>query len=198
MSFEPVNPKGRGNQNEALLTFEARGFQFTATLFRNLNLTEREAQGRKLGLLFDLRISATSKEDPELTHSVYKRGLHELLPPTTPMQALRQNLSRSAGGDWIVFAKEAMRGAKKAKTAVAVVPEAPVANPFFEVTLTIPIVRTATLKVQAASPEAARDLAIQLASDSKAVGFVDMPSGFTRSEFALAGNLEDSVLQVPA
>jgi hypothetical protein len=198
MSFEPVNPKGRGNQNEAMLAFEARGFRFTATLCRNLNLTEREAKGRKLGLLFDLRISATSMEDPELTCSVYKRGFHEIQPPTTPMQTLRQNLSKSAEGSWIVIAKEAMRGAKKAKTRVVVEPKAPVANPFFEVTLTIPVVRTGTLKVQAANLEAARDLAIQLASDSRAAGFVDLPSAFTRSEFALAGSLEDSVLQVPA
>jgi hypothetical protein len=194
MSFEPVNAKGRGNREEALLSFEAKDFQFTATLCRNLNLTEREADGRKLGALFDLRIVAVSISDPAVTHTVYKRAAHEMRPDETPYQLLRRRFSRSADGSWLVLAKEAMRAARKA-TAAAVQPE-PTPDPYFDVTLSVTTVKTGTIRVQATDRETAVAAAKQIASDSKAVDFVEVPQTYTRSEFSLASSMEDSVLQV--
>lgn len=193
MSFEPVNAKGRGNREEALLSFEAKGFQFTATLCRNLNLTEREADGRKLGALFDLRIVAVSMDDPAVTHTVYKRAFHEMQPDETPYQLLRRRFSRTADGSWLALAKEAMRTARKATAAAQ--PE-PAPAPYFDVTLSVNVVKTGTIRVQATDREAAVTAAKQIASDSKAADFVEASQTYTRSEFSLASSMEDSVLQV--
>ena len=194
MSFEIINAKGRGNRDEALLTFEAKGFQFAVTLCRNLNLTEREANGRKLSALFDLRIAATSLNDPALTHTVYRRALHELQPTETPYQVLRTRFRKTTEDNWVALAKEALRGARKANMQEA--EKAPAADPFFDVTLKVVVVKTRTIRVQAGTPDLAYSAAQQIASETNAAGFEDVPGAFTRSQFSVASSMEDSISQV--